>query len=711
MTALNRQPSYVSTLLRDKYAWAASDIDLGDKLWGKYQTLRTRPHVMDEYWCAAVAHYDALDGEQGAHAGMTRRGDSGELAAVRINRARRNSKARQALILAGIIRPKAQAATNDASSAYARQLAELILEYDFKRGGLDTLWAKWTEYAEVLGDAYAFTRWNPNAGHDVGVMDGRPVRSGDLETIILPPWAHEFDENYPSPEQSPWRFVDAYEPKVDLVMGYTKLLDGREGDRAADAIWGSLGNDRLRSSGVEHDVAHVVYAIHNPCPALPLGLFVKMMDADVVLERRALIGDGGDYDETCPHPVIRLASDEMIDAPYAHAPFQSQIGPQELSDSLLTSHATLVTTYTDPLYAIPNQADEQPSKLTAGPGRVWRMGVDGKKPELVQRPEVTESAMKFDEMVAGEMERDMALNDAVTGQTEGSEKNAQAEALRASQAVQQVAPAAKQYRAGLMKLCEVRIKVLRKNARGERMLKLVGEAKKHLLARETYSGSELKAFDSVEFEEGNPMEATPQGRWALVELFQRNNWLKSPEDAVTVLGTGRLEPVIDPLLDENLLIKAENDAIRRGEVPPVFVTHNNILHLRQHMCVTMTPSALEDESLLGAWGTHSDMHYVSEFGLPPMTPEADPATGAPVVDPMTGQPKMRPTKAEDDPLYPQRWKFIMGLAPAPMQPGAPAAPAGPEGAPQTPPNGPAAVAPIKNPLNGAEVSPSQAPAP
>lgn len=688
MTALNRQPSYVSTLLVDKYPWAARDLDLGNKLWSEFTSRRGRPHVMDDYWCAAVAHYDALDGEQGAHTGMTRRGDSGELAAVRINRARRNSKARQALILAGIIRPKAQAATNDASSAYARQLAELILEYDFKRGGLDSLWAKWTEYSEVLGDSYAFTRWNPWAGEDVGVMDGRPVRSGDVETVILPPWLHEFDESYPTPEQSPWCFVSTYEPKVELVMAYTRLLDGREGDQAADAIWGAIGDERLQRIPGEHHTAHVVTAIHKPTQAQPLGLYVRMIDADVVLERRALIGDGGDYDPTGPSPVIRLASDEMIDAPYAHAPFQSQLAPQELSDSLLTSHATLVTSLSDPIYAINNLADEQPSKLFAGPGRVWRMGPENKPPTLVPRPEVAKSAMEFDDKIAGEMERDMALNDAVTGQTEGTEKNAQAEALRASQAVQQVAPAAKSYRVGLMKLCELRIKVIRKNAKGDRMLKLVGPAKKHLLARSTYQADELKAFDSVEFEESNPMELTPQGRWAITkDVYQPMGLLKSAEDVATSLATGRVEPVVDPILDENLLIKSENDALRRGELPAVYVTQNHVLHMRQHDCVTMTPSALEDAKLLAAHKQHWAEHYMQEFNIDPRV----------------------------DPLIQQRRKFIQGLAPDPAlaMAGAPpgGAPGGPGGAPKMPPNGPAAIEPIKNPLNGAEVSPAGPPTP
>lgn len=688
MSALDRSPSYVKTLLVEKHPWCARDADLGNKLWSEFTTRHNRPHLLDDYWGAAVAHYDALDGEQGSHTGMTRRGDSGELAAVRINRARRNSKARQALILAGIIRPKAQAATNDASSAYARQLAELILEYDFKRGGLDALWTKWTEYAEVLGDSYAFTRWNRGMGPAVGVLDGQVVRAGDVETLIVPPWYVEFDESFPTAEASPWHFVTTYEPKGALILRHTRLLDGREGDRAADAIWNHIGDDRLRRQPGENQTAAVVTGIYYPDDILPNGLYVRMLDADTVLERRPLIGDEGDYEENAPRAIIRLASDEMIDAPYAHAPFQSQLAPQELSDSLLTSHATLVTSLTDPLYAIGHQADEQPSKLFAGPGRVWRMGIDGKPPTLVQRPEVQQSAMEFDDKIASEMERDMALNDAVTGQTEGTEKNAQAEALRASQAVQQVAPAAKQYRAGLMKLCELRIKVIRKNAKGDRMLKLVGQAKKHLLARATYTSDELEAFDSVEFEESNPLELTPQGRWAITkDIYQPMGLLKSPEDVATALATGRVEPVVDPILDENLLIKAENDALRRGETPAVYVTQNHILHMRQHDCVTMTPSALEDAKLLAAHDAHWNEHYVSEFGV---------------------DPRM-------DPMLPQRRKFIQGLGPPPMaMGGAPAPggpPAGPGGAPQMPVNGPAAVKPIKNPLDGGEVSPAAPPMP
>lgn len=722
---------YVTTLLRDKYFAAAPDIELGGKLWSRYEQLQGRLHPMGDLWESAYSHYYGDDSFAGRTWSMSRRGEQGELAAIRINRARRNSKARQALILAGIIKPKARASNNDAEAAYATMLAELLAEYDFKKGGLDALWAEWVEQSEVFSAAYTYTRWVPWAGETVGEDDGRLVREGDVVTHLLPPWLVEFDESYPTADESPWHFVRTYESKVELLLNYTRLLDGRDGDQVADAIWGSHGDERLqrisRVSRAEHDTACVVNFVHYPSTALPLGLFVRMLDPDTVLERRALIGDGGDYDETGPRAVQRLAADNMADSPQAWCTFFNVLAAQEMGDSLLTTHATLLSTYTDPIYAVSNGNGNDPEKLASGPGRKWLMGVGDEMPKLIERPEVSESAMKFDEMIASEMERDMSLNDAVMGRQGTGPKNAQADALQASQAVQQVGPASRAARAALGKLQELRVKTLRKNAKGERLLRIVGSSKQHLLLNaKTYTSQQLKPFDGFDYEESNPMEATPQGRWAVVELYQKLNLLRSVEDVDSAIATGRLEPVVDPVRDENLLIMAENDAIRRGENPPVFVTQNGILHLRRHMCTTMTPQALQDEKLLAAWQAHTDVHYVNEFGLPPQTADIDPATGQPAVDPMTGQPKMRPTRAVDDPLYQQRWKAIMGLGPmppemGPPQPGAPGAPGAPPGGPPAPggdvgpppampPNGPDAVKKPTNPLDGQTFSNTQPPA-
>jgi hypothetical protein len=678
---------YVRTLLREKYFAARPDTYLGEEVWSKFENLSKRPHPMGDLWEASYAHYYGDESWSGRTWGMSRRGDQGQIAAIRINRARRNSKARQALILAGMVRAKARAANRDAKSAYAVQLAELMLEYDYKKGGIDSFWAQWVEQTEVFADSYAFTRWVPWKGDVVGIENGRPVYNGDLETTLHAPWLVEFDESYPVADQSPWHYVRTYEPKQDLVLNYTSLLDGRTGDRCADAIWGARGDARLerlsRVAAAEHNTACVVNFIHYPSPVLPLGLFMRQLDADIVLERRPLIGDNGDYDETCPRPLIRMAADEMTDTPHAWAPFWNVLAAQELSDALLTSHATTVTTYNDPIYAVTEGSANKPDKLASGPGRVWNVISGGVAPTLIERPVVTESAMQFDERIAAEMEQDMALNDAVFGRQEGATKNAQADALQASQAVQQVAPAARSARVALGKLYELRLKTLRKNAKGARLLRIVGKSRQSLLLdAATFNADELSPFEGVEIEDENPLAASAQGRWAIVELFQKLGIIKTVENAESVMSTGRLEPVVDPVREENLLIMSENDAIRRGETPPVYVTDNDVLHMRQHMVPTMSPGARNDPSLLQAWQQHNDAHYAQKFGLPPGTP------------------------ATADPLYHQRWAFIMGLAPEPPPPMM--AP-GPVPAPGSKPNGPPAPNPSMAPVGPTDMKPPKNP--
>lgn len=699
---------YVRSLIRDSYAWASRDLELGEKLWGLYSGLRTRPHPMGDFWEAALAHYYGSESLAGSTAYMSRRGEQGQIAAIRINRARRVSKARQALILAGFIKLRAVCGNMDAKSAYAKALAELLLDHDFRRGGIDNMWAQWVELAEVFGSAYTFTRWCPWAGRDIGrdPDTGMLVREGDLVTELCPPWLVEFDDSYPTVEQSPWNFVLTFEPKTDLVLAYRSTLRTNNADEVAQAIWDSstssqFGNG-LRIGEADRHTACVLNAIHYPSPLLPQGLWLRMLDSENILERRALIGPQGDYDETGPRAVIPMQADVIAGSPHPWAPFWNVLAAQELSDALLTTHASLVTTCTDPVYAVPAGTANNPEKLTAGPGRKWVMGPGDKPPFLLERPEVKESALNFDEVIASEMQADMALNDSVTGQSEGTEKNAQAEALRASQAVQQVAPAAKSARTALARLFELRLKTLRKNASGERMLSIVGQAKKHLLlTAQTYTPDQLAPFEGVEFEDGNPMEATPQGRWAVVQLYQELGLVKSIEDVDLALGTGRLDPVVDPIRDENKLILWENDAIRRGELPRVYVTQNHVLHMRKHDCVTMTPTALDDDALMSAHDAHWNEHYAMEFGIDP----------------------------RQDPLLPQRRKFVQGLGPPPMAPmGPPGAPPGapvggppppdaggaPPGAgggggegapaPEMPPNGPAAVEPPTNPLNGEQFS-------
>jgi len=712
------------SLLRERYPFAAPDREIGDKLWERFESSQREHTPRAARWCAAYSHYYGDENEAGRTWGMARRGEAGELAAIRINRARRASKARQQLILSGRVAFKARAKTSDADAELATIISEAWLDYDFKENGLEQLWRQGVEYSEVFTEAYAFTEYDWTRGEDVRTPTG-VVRDGNVRTTLLPPWLVSSDNSVASPKDRNWWFACTSRPKADLVHLHRRVMRGEhweDGDAAERAIYDArpfMSNNRLAWYGQRGDLdrslednAEVVTLVHYPTLALPLGLFVRMLGPDCILEKRPLIGQFGDYDETAL-PIQRLSADEMAGTPHAWCSFYDALATQELLDGIDTGAATIVTSFATPIYAIEKNSGEKPEKLVLGM-RPWLVAPGGKPPELVERPQVSESLLAYREKLVEDMQQTFAVNDDATGQTDSKEKNAQAEALRASMAVQQVSSQSAESRAFLRRIMECRLKTLRKNMQGERLLRAVGNARRHLLeGARFFTKAKIEPLDSVEIEDSNPLEDMPQGRQAMLDYYGERGLVRSQEDVESVLTTGRLSKAIDPIRDENQLIQSENEMLQRGEAPMVYPTQNDVLHMRQHTCVTMSVAALKNDKVLAAHDAHEREHWIQRFGA----------------------------ERDADPLYRPRYEFIMGRGPEPMapipppaamqapaQPPAPGAGAGPPPPPrpggpphQQPPHGPASAAPVqpkngapavslpKNPMTGTTFSPTQPP--
>lgn len=696
------------SLIGERYFAAAPDGLLGDKLWTRFEDSQREHTPRAARWCAAYMHYYGDENEAGRTWGMTRRGEAGELASIRINRARRGSKARQQLIVSGRMAFGAKCKTDDVDAELSKIVAETWLEHDFQENGLEQLWKQWVEWSEVWADAYTFTEFDWTRGADL--FNGSGIqRDGDVRTTLLPPWLVSSDNSVASPKDRNWWFVCLSRPKADLVHLYTKVRQGSnwvEGDEAERLIYDAkpfLMNNSLSWYGQRWDAdrslednAEVVTFIHQPTLALPLGRMVRLTAGDCVLEDRPLIGPNGDYDETAPCPIQRLAADEMAGTPHAWAPFFNVLATQELLDGMDTAMATTVTSFSNPLYAIDENANNKTEKLALGL-RVWRRPLGGKSPELVQRPEIAESMLNYREILGEDMQQDFNVNNDATGTSDSKEKNAQAEALRASMAVQQVSSQAAESRAAARRMMEVRIKTLRKNANGERLLRIAGNSKRAQLATcRFFTQQNTAPLDNVTLEDANPLEDTWQGRQSMLDYLGPKGigLIKTQEDVESVLTTGRLAKVIDPVRDENILIASENEAIQRGEAPMVYPTQNHVLHMRKHHGPTMTSAALKNPALLQTFDAHEREHWQMYFGC----------------------------DRDTDPLYHPRMQFVKGLGPEPQAPipppaarGAPpAAPQPQPGAPgphapppghQPPPNGPPSTQGPSGPTQAAPVQP------
>lgn len=681
----------------NQYFATAAKSDIGDKIVGRYDKLCAWINPMANKWAAAHAAYYGDVTVAGRTWTVSRRGEEGELAAVRINRARQLSKARQALICSSRVVWSARASKVSAKSAVDTTLAKQLLESAWKREGMSQVDLRLVELSEVYSEGYCFVAWDRTRGKDMPAPGGGIARAGEPRLCVMPPWYVKTDPYRTSAEQQDWWFVRLERTKADLVALYPKLLDGREGEEAKNAIWNVtdpwLRQMNVNRPTVDNDLAPEVHFIHRPTLALPEGRHTIFCNNEVLLADKPLVGEHGDYDKEAGLPLIRLAADEYVDSPYGWTSFFDSLGPQEVLDAMDTTQATIVTTYGNPSFVYEKGTDLEPADVAKGFRPIQMQPGQQHAPSYLVPPELAESHLKYREELISDQREIMGLNEAALGQTSQTDKNAQADALAASMAVQQAGAAVQGRRAALSKIGTAWLGTLRHNVNDERIVQLVGSGEKGLVAdSRRYTGNDLAGIGEVEPEEISPMEQTQQGRWAIAEQYIQMGLCKTPQDIEEVRNTGRLEGVVNPSRDEELLIRAENEMLQNGKVPPMHPTQNQILHYQKNAAVLLSISALDNPGIVRAVQTTLDARYAMYFGTPPA----------------------------GDPLEVPRRRFMLGQGAEPMPPpppppgmGPPGPNAGPPGKPPpaklpVPAGGPSINAP-KSPLDGAPVGPGSPP--
>jgi hypothetical protein len=167
----------------------------------------------------------------------------------------------------------------------------------------------------------------------------------------------------------------------------------------------------------------------------------------------------------------------------------------------------------------------------------------------------------------------------------------------------------------------------------------------------------LNSISHVEVEIGNPLAQTATGRIQIAK-----DLMSQPhQDARAVprgAGDGPARAADGILSAELLLIRNENESLKKGETPVVVDLDAHLLHCKEHRSVLASPEARKDPKIVNAVLSHIDEHEAAYFSTDPKT------------------------------------LFMVGQPPPPMDllpppPGAPGMPPGaPPGAPGGPPPGP-----------------------
>lgn len=684
------------------YFAARNRKEIGKALWERLEPLLTDgAHDNREEMRNAYSHVYGRDVGYGIPSGVTRGGDRGELALMRINTATANARARHAIISGAKLTWKAQAKDGSAASAGATSLAADVLEDQWKTKGLEGIVSMWLARAGYFSEWFVFPEWDRSTGPALAAMGGRLINQGDIVYNQVAPWDVARDNSAKDWDSCQWQFARLARNRYDLAAMYQQLPDGRQGQAAQEAILNacdSIRDDKLSRGDGERfrdsDLVSVWHFFHQPSASLPLGRHVVLVGSDLVLEDEPVKGPHATYEEV---PLYRLSDEDIADSPYARAVFWDTLGAQEMADGIDTAVATRATTLSNPIIGIAAGSDVQPDVMGNG-WRSWKYPINAQPPREVEFRPVQKEMLDYRKDLQSQQRSILGLNDVALGQPQSAQMNAQAFAVLASMAVQQGAPFQSKWTSAVSKLGTGVLKTLAKRVVRQRSVRGVGGLPVK------YTGEKLKAIDSVHVQIGNPMEQTAAGRKTILDDKIKLGFITSAEQYDQVLATGRDDAAMKRNTAEMTLVQKEREQLLRGEMPKVDFWQNHPLHFRENSAAGLET---DDEATKQNVATHLDEHYFAQFGV---------------------------DRAED-PLGPLRERWLLGMASGPgqeqpmgppggaPQPGAPGeapAPGAPGEPTAAPPEGQAAAAgvpgaeiqaasdvpPTTNPLTGAPFDPA-----
>ncbi len=595
----------------DKYWAAAPDEEIGGKLVAKVKDYGLAELVSKVHgnYAKAYQYYFGLDAA-GIHAtsGILRGGEAGELALTRVNHSRALVNTLLNLIVAPQLVWEPKATNVDYDSIRECELAAAVLEYYWKDKTVARFATRALEEALVFTEGFLLLEWDKSGGQDYSPdAEGSGIlRTGDARFTNISTWDVIRDPNKASWDDLDWVIVRLHRNKHSLCAEFPDLAT--EILNAEDSTQARLHNKSMMSKDSDDVCAY--WFFHKPTPAIPEGRQVYFLPNQTVLLAGGL--------QTEKFPLIRFAAGELTGTPFGYCSYLEILGIQELVDSLHSSIATNQTTFATQCIAV-EQGSEIPVDQIGGGMRVIYYQPGGKKPEPLQLTASPPEAFTHLDGLKKDMELVYGVNSVVRGEPQSGEMSGSALALLQSQAIQQSSTIAASWKTGVEAIGTCLLELLSGNLEADVKVAIVGKSQAFLVNETTYSGKSLKKIKKVTVEIGNPLSQTAAGRSEMAKELMNYGFLKTPEQYIQVLSTGRLDPLTKSLNNELLLIASENEQLISGQVPPALVLDDHMLHAREHRSVLASPQSRRNPAVVKAVLAHIDEHERQYYSAPPQT--------------------------------------------------------------------------------------------
>lgn len=599
--------------------------------------------------------------------------------------------------------PDPQAQNTDFDSMAQTIVSRGVIKFYDREKHLERYTKKGAEMSLVYGESYLEETWDASGGRDymVDVSGKGTVKEGDLYFCNLGPMDVIRDTTRDSSLGHEWLMVRKFVNKFTMAAKYPQFAD-----KILSMTYDPKDRRGVRFGQIsdkDTDLVAVWTFYHDKTAAMPDGRVVEFLGPDVVT-----------IDGPLPYrriPVYRIAPDEKDGTTFGYTIGFDLLPIQEAIDGLYSTIVTNQSNFGVQNIAMPKQSNLTVTQIADGLNLIEYsiVGNVPMKPEGLNLTNTPAEIFKFIEQLERLMETISGVNATVRGNPEASLKSGASLALVASMAIQFNSEFQQSYAQLLEDTWTGIIEILQDFSNTPRMARITGKANRPLMS--SFTKDNINKIQRVSVNITNSVMGTTAGKLQVAEDLLSKGLIKTPDEYITILQTGRLEPLIEGQQSQLLLIRAENERlgdekeqVTQGQpmvdpttgqmVPgqdissvPVILTDDHVLHIQEHQTVLASPEARMNPNVVKNSLAHIHEHITQLM------------SGDPVLQ-LLGQPSLMPPPPLDGGGAPPK---------GPKKSTAPGAvdatnPATKEAQQINLPNMP------KNPLNGQKFDPTAAPA-
>lgn len=552
-------------------------------------------------------------------------GEQGELVNMPVNHY--SNIAQNILTMVTATRPsfQAKAINTDLKSQIQTNLANGLLDFYMREKRLEQDLKRAVEYAIIMGTGFIKMEWNatsgeihdvtepeyeyeidPLTGEEVPVIDeetgeqkilreGFPIYEGDVEFSVLSPLDVVFDTTKETPKQD-WQLCRTFKNKYDLAAKFPEF----EEDIINLETKSANSKYRLSLTPMDETVDVPVYEFfHRRSESLPNGRYVLYLSKDVIL-----------VDTVLPYrklPIFRISMRDIIGTPFGYTNMFDLLPLQEGINSL---YSTVMTN--NHTFGVQNIYAERDAGITfqelAG-GLHLIEGNSGSPPP--QALQLTQSSAETYNLIADlvrQMETLSGVNAVARGNPDPQQnlRSGNALALVHSQALQFISGLQQSYIHLIEDVGTNLITLLQDFASVPRIAQIAGKSSASLMKE--FTGGDLDSITRVVVDAGNALAQTTAGRLEMATQLIQMGMIKTPEEYISVINTGKLETMTESQNKQLLLIRAENEDLISGNPVQALLTDDHDLHLREHQAVLADPDLRRDPELVQRALTHYQEH-------------------------------------------------------------------------------------------------------